>query len=593
MKRQLIVVGLAAFALFVLASLSATVAAPENAPSLQTTETEPDNNDFDGADWISVPGYATGVISETDTLDYFEIDTVSGREYQASFSVLENTGKLNLRMRVYNGDRGLVETSSSSQSYASISWTAYQTLHYVRIEALPAVTTTVQSAQYRLDIDEFAVPPPTDTPTPTSTPTRTPTPIPNEDDYEPNDSFSEAHDLPVSTSVTLSDLNFYSSGGEEDMDWFKFWAKDGKWYEARTSDLSGADTKIAIRDRNNGSVASDDDGGEGYASQVTWEARYDGYYYIRLTSKAGQGGYDLTVEEVGASATDTPGPTPSSPDADRCDRTELGNHDFDHACVIAADKSEEFNFCPPPYGGPDNDFFKIWVKPGLHFECATSDLSPGVDPNMIVYDHNREPIGGNDDVEPGDYNSYFAYYATYEGWLYLLVGTGDRTPTDVYNSDYTLRCAANVPGQTSTPESTGTPTPTSRTATPTSPPPSPTPAEKLSVRPLTTPTPVPARTPAPRFIPITLLVYYDGNDDGQPGAGEGIGGISAQAYEVATNQLLAQGFADEQGHLEFTVAAQGPVRVSVPFFGFSQLVAGEGASIYLRIPPQPLVGGTP
>jgi hypothetical protein len=28
--------------------------------------------------------------------------------------------------------------------------------------------------------------------------------------------------------------------------------------------------------------------------------------------------------------------------------------------------------------------------------------------------------------------------------------------------------------------------------------------------------------------------------------------------------------------------------VSVPFFGFSQLVAGEGASIYLRIPPQPL-----
>jgi hypothetical protein len=90
-----------------------------------------------------------------------------------------------------------------------------------------------------------------------------------------------------------------------------------------------------------------------------------------------------------------------------------------------------------------------------------------------------------------------------------------------------------------------------------------------------------------------LLVYYDGNDDGQPGAGEGIGGISAQAYEVATNQLVAQGFTDEQGHLEFTVAAQGPVRVSVPFFGFSQLVAGEGASIYLRIPPQPLVGGTP
>jgi hypothetical protein len=90
-----------------------------------------------------------------------------------------------------------------------------------------------------------------------------------------------------------------------------------------------------------------------------------------------------------------------------------------------------------------------------------------------------------------------------------------------------------------------------------------------------------------------VLVYYDANDDRQPGAGEGIAGISAQAYEVVTNQLLAQGFTDEQGNLEFTVAAQGPVRVSVPFFGFSQLVAGEGASIYLRIPAQSLLGGAP
>ncbi len=50
--------------------------------------------------------------------------------------------------------------------------------------------------------------------------------------------------------------------------------------------------------------------------------------------------------------------------------------------------------------------------------------------------------------------------------------------------------------------------------------------------------------------------------------------------------MLAQGFTGAQGNLEFTVASVGPVRVSVPFFGFSQLVAGEGgAGIYLRVPP--------
>jgi hypothetical protein len=214
---------------------------------------------------------------------------------------------------------------------------------------------------------------------------------------------------------------------------------------------------------------------------------------------------------------------------------------------------------------------------------------------MILYDHNRNTIGGNDDVEPGNFNSYMAYYATYEGWMYLLVGTGDRTPANLSDSDYTLRCDMEVPGQataTSTPVGGAAPTGTPRpaTLTPIAPP---TPHPGLTVRPLTTPTPAPVTTPAPRFLPIRLLVYYDGNDDQQPGAGEGISGISAQAYEVATNQLLAQGFTDEQGNLEFTVAAQGPVRVSVPFFGFSQLVVGEGASIYLRVPPQPLSGGMP
>jgi hypothetical protein len=92
-------------------------------------------------------------------------------------------------------------------------------------------------------------------------------------------------------------------------------------------------------------------------------------------------------------------------------------------------------------------------------------------------------------------------------------------------------------------------------------------------------------TPAPRFVPIELLVYYDANSDSQPGAGEGVVGMSAQVYDAATNELLAQGSTDDRGHLEFTVAAQGPVRLSIPFLGFSQLVAAHGGSIYVRVVP--------
>ena len=370
------------------------------------------------------------------------------------------------------------------------------------------------------------------------------------------------------------------------------------------------DTYLAVRDRDDNRKAGDNDSGGGFASKVEWQAGYDGYYYIIVTNlvtiSESDDTYDLTITEISAGATSTPAPAPINPNADRCDRRELGNHDFDHACVISLDVPEGFSFVPPPFGGPDNDFYKVWVKPALLYECYTSNLSAGVDPNMILYDQSRNAIGGNDDRAPGNFNSYLAYYATYEGWLYVLVGYGDRTPTNVSDSDYTLVCDMEVSGQaTETPASGSTPAPTStpqlsttpglHTATPTptrQPTATPT-REALTVRPLTTPTPVPATTPVPRFVPIRLLVYYDSNDDRQPGAGEGIAGISAQAYEVATNQLLAQDFTDERGNLEFTVATHGPVRISVPFFGFSQLVAGEGASIYLRVPPQPLPGGMP
>jgi len=578
MKRQLIVVVLVTFALLLLAFLSATLAAPGNSPSLQTAETEP-NDDFASADLVPVPGYATGGVSETDTVDYFRLTTVIGSNYQASLSTLNVTGGMSVRMRLYDGAQYLAGGPAST-----ISWSAYTTTYYIRVDANLIVTTTTQSAQYRLDIDAIA---PTPTSLPSSTPTNTPPPSVTEgDNYEPNNTFEGAYELPVATSISLSGLdgvaNFYPD--DSDTDWFKFWVKDDKWYQVTTSNLSGVDTYLQIRDKNNGVIGGDDDGGGGLASQFSWQANYDGYYYIRVTNKVNTSGtYNMSIQESDAPPADSTA-TPVSPTSgvDDCE----DNSNFERACVIAADQSYTFNLIPP-FGGTDNDYYKIWVKPGFIFKCATSDLSPGVDPNMIVYDKDLNGIGGNDDVEVGDYNSAFSYYATYEGWLYVLVGTGDRTPSDLDNSNYTLLCARQMPGQTGT--ATRTPAPTSPPAA------TPTPTQEIAVRPMTTPTPFsgPAATPAPRFIPINLLVYYDSNDDRQPGAGEGIAGISARAYDVATNQLLAQGFTDEQGNLEFTVSAQGPVRVSVPFFGFSQLVAGEGGSVYLRIPPQNFPGEAP
>jgi hypothetical protein len=588
MKRTLILTGSAAFVLMLLTLISAAVAAPESIPLIQSLETEP-NGTFDDANPVSVPVSVSGIITPSDDLDFYVMDTDFQREYEASLTIWDNND-LRLRMVLYNNNREYVKTSASSASSTSMAWTANQDSHYIRIEAASVSTRT---ARYRLDVSRVAV-----------TPTSTDTPEPGSDPYEPNDSKSDAYVFPVVTQANATDANFVPSG--TDQDWFKFYVKSGRRYRASTRNLVGVDTYLEVFNQSDGRVEDDNDSGGGFASLAEWEASYDGYYYIKVTNQVGTstGGdtYDLRVEQLDVSATSTPRPASPNPDADRCDRTELGNYDFDHACVISSDVSEQFNFVPPPYGGADNDYFKIWVKPGLLFECGTSNLSAGVDPNLILYDHNRNAIGGNDDIEPGNFNSFLAFYATYEGWMYVLVGTGDRTPSDLSDSNYTLRCDLQVPGEATAtpsgePKPTNTPRPTQgsepSTATPRSPTATPTPFAGLSIRTLTTPTPVPVTTPAPRFVPIRLLVYYDGNSDQQPGAGEGISGISAQAYEVATNQLLAQGFTDEQGNLEFTVAAQGLVRVSVPFFSFSQLVGGEGASIYVRVPPQSLPSGIP
>jgi hypothetical protein len=338
-------------------------------------------------------------------------------------------------------------------------------------------------------------------------------------------------------------------------------------------------------------VKSDNDGGGGFASLVEWQASDDEWYYLKVRSairdaqRFTAGSYDFTVREVAAPPTATPSPIPASPGTvDRCEDNSV----LDRACTIAPNNTETFNFVSP-HTGPDNDYFRIWTKPGLLFNCRTSNLSPGVDPNMIVYDQNRNAVGGNDDLAPGDYNCGFSYYATYSGWLYLLVGYGNRTPSSIAESSYSLSCTTSQPGDatpttaasgpTATPRPTTGPIPTSVPAA------TPVPAPQLSVRVLATPSPGAVATPAPRFVPITLLVYYDSNGDYQPGAGEGVTGLSAEVYDAVTNELLAQGSTDDRGNLEFTVAAQGPVRVSIPFLGFSQLVATHGGSIYVRVAP--------
>jgi len=527
--------------------------------------------------------------------DWFRLDNAGIGAVYSVEAIPNRTVNYNLGMIVYDlnyeevtQDIDQVDNNKSSVTFEPDNAGPY----FVRVFQ---ITQDCAGRTYNLEVSK-------DQPTPT--PTLTPLPGAAADGYEPNDSFDEAMaegpTLPIQVPILLQ-LTFHTV---DDGDFFRFYTKDGGWYQATTSDLNLVDTVIEIYDKDRTRIARNDDGPDGLASEAAWKAAYDGYYFIVVRNNVqSRGGYDLTLTEVTAPATVTPGPspTPGATPRGKADDCE-SNGDFQRACVLPVNVSQTFNFVPVYGEGPDNDFFKVWVKPGLHFRFETSDLSAGVDPNMIVFTGPSwdQAIGGNDDIEPCNYNSAFNYYATYSGWLYLLVGTGDRTPSDVMDSSYTLICKKSTTPfsdltapQASTPDPSGklptampTPTPTR----PGSPIATPRPgAQALSIRALATPTP-PA-TAAPRFVPIDLAVYYDANGDGQPGAGEGITGVSAQAYDVATNELLAQGFTDNQGRLSFTVSSQGPVRLKIPFLGFSHLIPASSetqgeATVQVRVPPR-------
>ncbi len=388
------------------------------------------------------------------------------------------------------------------------------------------------------------------------------------------------------------------------------------------------DLGMVLYDSTRTAVYTDSNPFDGNSAIITFQATDIGPYYFKVFQRSGQcswssnraSTYSLVLGAAAPTPTATPTPTPSptppgpAPTPRRDHDDYEPNYDFDTAAIIAPSMTYNLNFVP--WGGAqvDNDYFKLWAKPGLVFSCETFDLDPGVDTNMRFFDGNRNPIGGNDDRALGDYSSYYSYYSTYEGWLYVEVGHGGRlSVSDIADSEYKLRCQMTAPGAVGTvtpapgkdpitppvvtPRPTATPTPVTS--------PLPTPTDngngngtggstvELSIRPLTTPVPL-TPTPTPGGVrTFGLLIYYDANQDGQPGAGEGVSGFFARALSTTNGTELARGYTDEQGRISFSVPTVGPVRVLVPLLGMDRYVDASTPELIVRISPLPVPSTIP
>lgn len=448
-----------------------------------------------------------------------------------------------------------------------------------------------------------------DEPSPTATsrnPTATPVFV---DIYEPNNTIGTAYETSVGTELCAATL--WPVG---DIDWYKFVLKKNRPYQIETSNLSsGLDTVLSLYNPSGNLVASNDDYQFGsLASRVIITAGQDGFYYAKIqnksTSDPANKTYCFEASEIQPTATPTGQPTGTRvPGADICEY----NGDFDSACLLGAGTVLDMNFVPIWGEGPDNDFYRIWVKPGLFYNCQTLDLSSVNDTNMILYDQNGNGIGGNDDRAPGDFASEFGYYSTYTGWLYLLIGPVVPVAyADSFLYTYSVQCTESLTTPTPLPTATrppftgpitspptATPTPkvtpaltvTAPIAIATVPTVTPTPTPNVVIMPLPTSTPAAG---AGRTVDFDLTVYYDANQNFTAELTEGVEDVAVAVYDNATNELLAFGYTNEAGVIRFSsLVVTGAVRVSIPYLQFNQVGTGT-SNVFIRVAPFLLPGGT-
>jgi hypothetical protein len=466
------------------------------------------------------------------------------------------------------------------------------------------------------------------------------------DPYEPNDSIAEANIITgtrstasfIAVGARIDSLGFVPFAGRptDTADWFQFYGRGGSIYQVTTLNVQpGVETVLAVyqpvADPNNPNLAlvapvagSSNPNNRFQAgqrgSQVTFQlpANTDGMYWVRVTNtdpspRTANQTYSLQVQEI-LFSTATPGPpgTPtlppptSTPFPGTPDRFEY-NGSFEQASLIAPNATNDnLNFVPwqpPTQDTFDNDFYRLPVKQGIYYTCQTLNLAPGVDTNIIIYNQDRVGLGGNDDLSveernKGNFSSRFSWLATYTGNAFVLVGEVNPPLANEAGAHiYSLRCDIGLPAtNTPTPGPTfdpnapsgpgvaipDTPEPPEATMTPY---PTPRPAQNLPVRPISdgATTPTPQSTDTVRVVSVNVQVFNDHNKNNLLDPGEGIGGVSVRLADEQSGVPLAQTLTDADGRVNISVVSPGPVRLSVPLFGYTTLINDTTASVRISV----------
>lgn len=359
----------------------------------------------------------------------------------------------------------------------------------------------------------------------------------------------------------------------DDVDFFTGYLKAGQILRLTTTVYGDLDTVLQLFWQGALIVENDDRTPADVGSQLFFTAPTDGWYTARVAkATVYDGRYDLEAALVAPTATATllPTATPSPTLTPTPSATPL----------VPPDTAEPNN--SPAAARPitpgvrgsysldvgDLDYFTFIAKVGNRYTCETE--SEVVDTRLTVLGPAGEVLAVNDDRSPARVDSFLAWTTAVEQPILVLVeGRGGSFGAYVLLCQATAPAVSPGPAAPSGAASFGTPSFGA-------------PASVAAATAATLSAPAPVLTATGRITltvqhvgqvqpqtttattTIRLLVYYDANNDRQPGPGEGVANVSVLAVD-AQGQQLVRIFTNAQGEAIFNLNGDSLSRVMVPF----------------------------
>ena len=201
-----------------------------------------------------------------------------------------------------------------------------------------------------------------------------------------------------------------------DQDWFAITLTAGREYQFDLEGNSLSDTFLTLRDSAGTTITTDDDGGAGFDSRITYTPTTSGTFYIVASAfGSNTGTYTLTAQDLGASVQTIPGITISEGTTDALGTTATTDE------VISGD-----TFSGSLSSGSDKDFVKITLTAGTQYTFDLQGAGAGAgtlaDGYLVLRNANGGFVAQDDNSGTGD-DARLVFTPSSSGDYYISVRT--------------------------------------------------------------------------------------------------------------------------------------------------------------------------